>query len=161
MSNVVSAEDQTHPPEPHGPGQATQSRTRNGRLWWQILWFSVIGGLSTVAQLALYALFRLFWPVLVANLVSLAVTTLFNTEANRKLTFTGGQRVPALTAHLQGFVLFVLYYVFTSAPLLIVDRVVRHPSTMLELAVLVITSAIGTLARFLAFRSWVFKKKQA
>jgi putative flippase GtrA len=150
MSNVVAAEDPIHPPEPR----------RKGRLWWQILSFSVIGGLSTVAQLALYALLRMFWPVLVANLVSLAVTTLFNTEANRKLTFTGSQRVSAGTAHLQGFVLFALYYVFTSAPLLIVDRVVRHPSTMLELAVLVAASAIGTLGRFLAFRGWVFKKTE-
>ncbi|HEV3360740.1 MAG TPA: GtrA family protein [Pseudonocardiaceae bacterium] len=150
MSNVVTPQDQTHPPEPH----------RKGRLWWQLLSFSVIGGVSTVAQLALYALFRMFWPALVANLVSLAVTTLFNTEANRRLTFAGAQRVPVGTAHFQGFVLFVVYYVVTSAPLLIVDRVVRHPTTMLELVVLIAASAIGTLGRFLAFRGWVFKKKE-
>lgn len=150
MSNVVTAGDQTHPPEPR----------RKAQLWWQILSFSVIGGVSTVAQLALYALFRLFWPALVANLVSLAVTTLFNTEANRRLTFTGAQRVSVGTAHFQGLVLFVLYYILTSAPLLIVDRVVRHPSTMLELAVLVVASAVGTLGRFVAFRSWVFNKKE-
>ena len=150
MSNVVAAEDQTRPPEP----------ARKDKLWWQILSFSVIGGLSTVAQLALYALFRMFWPALVANLVSLAVTTLFNTEANRLMTFGGSQRVSVATAHFQGFVLFVVYYVVTSAPLLIVDRVVRHPSTMLELVVLVAASAIGTLGRFLAFRGWVFRKKE-
>ncbi len=155
MSDVVATENKAHP-----PGPRRQRQTRKGRLWWQILSFSVIGGLSTVAQLGLYALFRMFWPALVANLVSLALTTLLNTEANRKLTFAGAQRVSVATAHLQGLVLFVLYYALTSAPLLVVDRVVRHPSTMLELAVLVAASAIGTLARFLAFRGWVFRKKE-
>ncbi|MBM7774410.1 putative flippase GtrA [Actinokineospora baliensis] len=134
---------------------AVLSRSEGG-LSWQVLSFAVIGGVSTLANLALYGLFRLWWPVLVANLVALVITTVFNTEANRRFTFAARDTTRGKT-HLQGFVVFGLYYAFTSAALLLLPLVVHHPSRALELAVLLASSALGTVGRFLLLRSWVFR----
>lgn len=135
---------------------AVLSRSEGG-LSWQVLSFAVIGAISTLANLALYGLFRLWWPVLVANLAALVITTLFNTEANRRYTFTARNTARAKT-HVHGFVVFGLYYAFTSAALLVLHVTSSDPSRALELAVLLISSALGTMGRFLLLRSWVFRR---
>jgi putative flippase GtrA len=94
----------------------------------------------------------------VANLVALVITTLFNTEANRRFTF-GGPRASTgrARAHLQGFAVFCLYYLFTSGALLALHVSDPDPPRLLELSVLLISSALGTAGRFLLLRSWVFR----
>ncbi|MFE3175189.1 glycosyltransferase [Amycolatopsis sp. NPDC059090] len=128
-----------------------------GGRFWEILSFAVIGVLSTVANLALYGLFRLWWPVLAANLAALVLTTLFNTEANRRFTFAGAG-TPRRKAHLQGFVVFGLYYAFTSAALLLLHALVAEPGRALELTVLLAASVLGTAGRFVLLRTWVFRQ---
>ncbi|GAB2834194.1 bifunctional glycosyltransferase family 2/GtrA family protein [Lentzea nigeriaca] len=135
---------------------AVLSRSEGG-LSWQVLSFAVIGVISTLANLALYGVFRLWWPVLAANLAALVITTLFNTEANRRFTFTARNTARGRT-HLQGFVVFGLYYAFTSAALLVSHAAVPDPSRALELVVLLGSSAIGTAGRFFLLRSWVFRR---
>jgi len=127
-----------------------------GGLSWQLLSFAVVGVLSTVGNLALYSLFRLWWPLLLANLAALVVTTLFNTEANRRFTFAAGGKTRGRT-HLQGFVVFGLYYAFTSAALLALHGVDPDPSRLWELGVLLVSSVLGTAGRFVLLRSWVFR----
>ena len=135
---------------------AVLSRSEGG-LSWQMLSFAVIGVISTLANLALYGVFRLWWPVLVANLAALVITTLFNTEANRRFTFTARNTTRGRT-HLQGLVVFGLYYAFTSAALLILHAASPNPPRALELAVLLGSSAVGTAGRFFLLRSWVFRR---
>lgn len=135
---------------------AVLSRSEGG-LSWQVLSFAVIGAISTLANLALYGLFRLWWPVLIANLVALVITTVFNTEANRRYTFTARNTGRGKT-HLQGFVVFGLYYAFTSAALLVLHASSPNPPRALELAVLLVSSALGTAGRFFLLRSWVFRR---
>ena len=127
-----------------------------GGLSWQVLSFAIVGLISTGANLALYSLFRLWWPVLLANLAALVITTLFNTEANRRFTFAA-RDTTRNKAHLQGFVVFGLYYAFTSAALLVLHQVDPDPSRVLELAVLLASSVLGTAGRFFLLRSWVFR----
>src|SRR5205823_6971627 len=115
---------------------------------------------STVMNLGLYAACRAWWPPLAANLVALTVTTLLNTEANRRLTFVGARGVSG-RVHLQGLLLFVLYYALTSGALLVLDATVARPSRLLELAVLLISSAVGTAGRFVLLRTWVFRSRAA
>lgn len=141
-------------PRPIHP-DAVVARRDTGVLW-QVVSFAVIGGLSTVATLLLYALLRQWWPPLLANLVALTLTTLLNTEANRRLTFIGS-RGASSRVHLQGLLVFGLYYALTSGALLLLDAAVAHPSRMLELAVLLAASVIGTAGRFVLLRAWVFK----
>jgi glycosyltransferase involved in cell wall biosynthesis len=126
-----------------------------GAMSWQMLSFAVIGVLSTAANLALYGLFRLWWPSLLANLGALVLTTLFNTEANRRFTFTTAEKSGG-RVHLQGLVVFGLYYAFTSAALVGLEWIRPDPARGLELTVLFVASILGTAGRFLLLRTWVF-----
>ena len=131
-----------------------------GELRWQVAIFGLIGLLSTAATAVLYALLRSWSPPLVANLIALVMVTLLNTEANRRLTFPGagtsGRRV-----HLQGLVVFAMYYTLTSGALLGLHAVDAHPSRWLEVAVLLAASVLGTAGRFVLMRSWVFASRPA
>jgi putative flippase GtrA len=129
--------------------------TRGGGWLSQLAAFSVIGLASTVATAALYALLRFWAPPLVANLIALVTVNVLNTEANRRLTFAGTGVSPP-RAHLQGLAIFALYYAFTSGALLALPALVAHPSRVLEVAMLLAASLLGTAGRFLLLRTWVF-----
>jgi glycosyltransferase involved in cell wall biosynthesis len=146
-------------PEPRAVHPDAVLARRDGGLSWQLVSFAIVGVFSTLANLALFAVFRLWWPVLPANLAALLITTLANTEANRRFTFPGGEARRA-RVHAQGIVVFGLYYLFTSAALLLLHARAPDPSRALELAVLLISSAIGTVGRFLLLRGWVFPARK-
>ncbi|GAA2215057.1 glycosyltransferase [Nonomuraea monospora] len=129
----------------------------DGGLLWQVLSFGAIGVLSTLAHLGLYALLRMWLPVLVANLLALTVTTMLNTEANRRFTFTAARGSTTRT-HLLGFVVFALYYAVTSGALLVLHAVNPGPPRLLELTVLICACVLGTAGRFLLLRGWVFRR---
>jgi putative flippase GtrA len=122
---------------------------------WQLLSFATIGLVSTVLTAGLYALLRGALPPLAANLVALTTMTLLNTEANRRLTFVGTSSATG-RVHAQGLVVFGLYYAFTSGALLLLDALAPGAGRMVEVAVLVAASAVGTLGRFVILRRWVF-----
>ncbi|MFL6122231.1 glycosyltransferase [Actinophytocola sp.] len=137
---------------------AVLARARSG-LSWEVLAFAVIGVFSTIANLVLYWLFRQWCPVLLANLVALVITTLFNTEANRRFTFTGAKK-STRHVHLQGLLVFGLYYAFTSAALLTLHGIEPEVPRGLELVVLLVSSLLGTAGRFALLRAWVFRANQ-
>jgi hypothetical protein len=58
--------------------------------------------------------------------------------------------------HLRGLVVFALYYALTSGALLALQAAVAQPSRWLEVGVLLAASVVGTAARFLLLRRWVF-----
>lgn len=134
--------------------EPTANRGKGGMLW-QILSFGAIGALSTVATVVLYAIFRSWWPLAFANFAALTVTTLLNTEANRRYTFRRSTRSGS-TVHLQGLIVFGLYYLVTTGALLGLNAVVATPSRLLEIGVLLAASVLGTAGRFLLLRRWVF-----
>jgi glycosyltransferase involved in cell wall biosynthesis len=154
-SGAARVPDLPRRPEPRAAHPDAVLGRSAGALSWQVLSFAVIGVLSTAANLALYGVFRLWWPTLLANLAALILTTLFNTEANRRFTFTSaaksGRRI-----HLQGLAVFGLYYAFTSAALVALDGIEPNPDRSLELVVLLVASVLGTAGRFLLLRTWVF-----
>ncbi|MFD8506983.1 GtrA family protein [Streptomyces sp. NPDC059687] len=129
------------------------------RLTGELGWFIVIGLASTVAQALLYWEMRRWWPPVLANLVSLVVVTVLNTEANRRLTFRGST-VRAVRAHAGAGLLFVLAYLVTSAVLLLFVhyRPTAPPAT--EALVLVPTVALVTGLRFTMLRLVVFRRRR-
>lgn len=137
--------------------QAVLAKRENGLLW-QLVSFGAIGLVSTVLTSVLYAVLRTWWPPLLANLVALIATTLWNTEANRRFTFQSGS---SGRVHLQGLVVFALYYLVTSGALLGLHAWRADPSRWLEVLVLVVSSVLGTALRFVLLRSWVFRSGEA
>jgi glycosyltransferase involved in cell wall biosynthesis/putative flippase GtrA len=159
-SGAARVVDLPHRPQPRPAHPDAVLDRRSGGLSWQVLSFAVIGVVSTIATLVLYAVLREWWSPLVANLIALTVTTLLNTEANRRFTFTGERRQTG-RVHLQGLAVFGLYYVFTSSALIVLHAVVPVPSRFVELTVLLAASVIGTAGRFLLLRGWVFHAAEA
>lgn len=141
-------------PRPAHP-QAVLAERRTGLLW-QLVSFGTIGAISTVITAVLYALLRSWCPPLVANLVALIVTTLWNTEANQRFTFLH-QSTSRSRIHFQGLIVFALYYAVTSGALLLLEAVNPGTSRWLEVAVLITSSVLGTALRFVLLRTWVFR----
>nr|WP_275402637.1 GtrA family protein [Streptomyces sp. SID13031] len=123
----------------------------------QIGTFGVIGAVSVLVQLVLYAVMRGWWGALSSNLLALTVCTILNTEANRRFTF-GATGNSVGRVHLQGFMVFVGYYVVTSGALLLLGITVAATPRWLEIVVLVLASAVGTVGRFIVLRLWVFER---
>lgn len=130
------------------------------RLSRQIVMFGLVGVASVLLQLALYSAVRDRWGPLPSNLLALVVCTIFNTEANRRLTFEATRR-SLVQVQFQGLLVLVGYYSITSGALLLLQLVVTEPPRWSELLVLVMSSAIGTAARFVLLRSWIFRRQHA
>ncbi|HEX3825544.1 MAG TPA: bifunctional glycosyltransferase family 2/GtrA family protein [Mycobacteriales bacterium] len=126
-------------------------------LFRQLSRFAVIGVLSTAAYLGLYVALRGELGAFGANALALALTTVANTAANRRLTFGIAGREGALRHQLQGAGVFAAALAVTSAALVALHAAQPHPFRSLELAVLVIANLVATGLRFVLLRHWVFR----
>jgi putative flippase GtrA len=143
-----------------GGGRAVQAAgRRRGRLFRQLVSFGLIGVASTLAYAVLYLALREVMAAQAANALSLLLTALANTAANRRITFgvrgTGGR----LRHQSQGLVVFALGLTVTSGSLLLLRRYDPVASHGVELAVLIAASVIATLLRFVLFRAWIFPQR--
>jgi putative flippase GtrA len=134
------------------------SRTPGGRreLGWQIAGFSVIGVTSTLAYIVLYLLLRNVMPALAANALSLLVTAVANTAANRRLTFGISGRSHAARHQLKGLLTFAAGLALTSGALAGLHAATASPGRGAEVAVLIAANLVATALRFLLYRTWVF-----
>ncbi|MCF2526142.1 bifunctional glycosyltransferase family 2/GtrA family protein [Yinghuangia soli] len=136
-------------------------RTRDARLPTgmrrQIPRFALVGVLSTLAFVGLYALLRTAMPALLANALALLVTAVGNTAANRRFTFGVRGRSGALRHQAQGGLAFVLGLAVTSLALGALHVAAPGASRAVELTALVAANALATLVRFLLLRVWVFR----
>ncbi|SDO69438.1 Glycosyltransferase involved in cell wall bisynthesis [Streptomyces sp. cf386] len=145
-------------PAAEHPDAVLAPETGRSRFTWEVGCFVAIGIASTVGQALLYWLLRGWWPPAVANLLSLLVLTVLNTEANRRLTFrwsaTGVSR-----AHLGAGVLFLLGYLVTSAAVLLYRESSPDASAAAETVVLAASSLLVTAVRFVVLRLAVFRRR--
>jgi len=121
----------------------------------QLARFATVGGISTVVQLGLYAMLDAAMPDQLANLVSLALSTVVNTALNRRWTFAVSGR-GALTQQAQAFAVFLLTWGATSGGLWLLDRAWPGASTLVEVATLAFCTGLSTVVRFVAMRRWIF-----
>jgi putative flippase GtrA len=138
-------------PQLRGPG----GRTARG-LPLQIARFTVIGVASTIAYVALFLLFRLTMPAQAANVVSLLLTAVANTAANRRLTFGISGRSNAASHQVKGLIAFGLGLALTSGSLAVLGRAGR----LTEICVLLAANLVATVIRFLLYRYWVFGRPE-
>jgi putative flippase GtrA len=127
-----------------------------GGLARQLVGFCVVGGLSTLAYLALYSLLRLGLGAQFANALALLFSALGNTAANRRLTFRVRGRRGAMRHQAQGLLVFAIGLALTSGSLAALDAANPHAPHSTELAVLIAANLAATVLRFLLFRAWVF-----
>jgi putative flippase GtrA len=123
----------------------------------QIARFIVIGAASTVAYLALFLLLRVVMPAQAANVVSLLVTAVANTAANRRLTFGISGRSGSARHQFKGLIAFGIGLALTSGALAALGP---DASRLAEISVLVAANLVATVLRFLLFRHWVFGRQR-
>ena len=143
-------------PQLRGPaaGWAGGGRTRGLPL--QIARFTVIGVASTIAYVVLFLLLRLAMPAQAANVISLLLTAVANTAANRRLTFGVSGRSNAASHQVKGLIAFGLGLALTSGSL----AVLGHAGRLTEICVLLAANLVATVIRFLLYRYWVFGRPQ-
>ena len=132
---------------------------RRGRLFGQLVSFGLIGVVSTLAYAVLYLALREVMPAQAANALSLLVTAVANTAANRRITFGVRDAGGRLRHQSQGLVVFALGLAVTSGSLILLRRYDPTASHGVELAVLIAASVIATLLRFVLFRAWIFPQR--
>ena len=123
----------------------------------QIARFTIIGVASTIAYVVLFLLLRGPFGVMsaqAANLVSLGVTAVANTAANRRLTFGISGRLNAARHQVKGLIAFGIGLALTSGALAVLGP--THPGRITEISVLIAANLAATVIRFLLFRHWVF-----
>jgi putative flippase GtrA len=118
--------------------------------------FLAIGVASTLAYLVLYWVLRGFMPALAANALSLLVTAVANTSANRRLTFGVRGSAGAARQQVQGLIAFGAGLALSSGALAVLHAVSGSPGRTVELAVLVVANLVATMLRFVLYRLWVF-----
>ncbi|TAK70255.1 MAG: glycosyltransferase [Actinomycetota bacterium] len=145
-SGVVSAAAALRPPP--APSRAGQ-----------VLRFAAVGVASTVVYLVLFAGLAPLLPAVWANGVALAVSAVFNTGANRRVTFGVAGREGRVAHHAAGLVLFGGALAITTGSLWLLALADPSASTALQLVVLVVANAACTVGRFLVLRNWVFARR--
>ncbi|HJY65749.1 MAG TPA: GtrA family protein, partial [Streptosporangiaceae bacterium] len=129
-----------------------------GELRLQIASFTVVGIASTIAYVLLYLLLRGVMSAQAANVLSLLVTAVANTAANRRLTFGISGRQHTARHQVKGLIAFGIGLVLTSGALAALPA---HTSRGLEVSVLVAANLVATVIRFVLYRTWVFGKSRA
>lgn len=125
----------------------------------QVVRFGVVGVASTAAYALLYLVAQQVMPAQAANVVSLFVTAVLNTAANRRFTF-GVRGASGVARHqLQGLTVFVLAWVLTSGSLVVLHAAVPAAGARAELLVLTAANLVATVLRFVLLRVWVFRSQ--
>ncbi|NDU74719.1 hypothetical protein GWI34_19115 [Actinomadura sp. DSM 109109] len=122
--------------------------------------FAVIGALCTVAWLALYLLFRIAMPPLAANALSLVITTVANTAANRRFTFNVVGSDGALRHQLEGGVVFLVGLGLSSGGLGLVHALAPDAPQAVEVVAMLGSYGVATIVRFVLLDGWVFNTKR-
>jgi putative flippase GtrA len=151
----------TVPPRPKAAGSGRGGRAgRVPLVVRQLVWYAAIGGVMTLAYLALYAVLRGPLGAQPANAVAWIATAIADTAANRRLTFGISGRSGAVRAQGEGLLVFALGLAITSGSLGALDALVAQPGRLLELAVLLVANLVAGLVRFLLLRTWVFAPRR-
>jgi glycosyltransferase involved in cell wall biosynthesis len=121
--------------------------------------FVAIGLASTLAYAVMFLGLRSWLAAGVANALALALTAVANTQANRRFTFGLRGRLGLLRQHAAGGLVYLLALGLTWGALSVLQGLDPHPARLLEVAVLMVASALATVSRYVALKAWVFRRR--
>lgn len=128
---------------------------RAGALGREIGTFALVGVVSTLAYVGLYAALRLVWSAGIANAVALVATAVGNTAANRRLTFGVRGRRSLLRDQAAGLAAFAIALALTSGAIWLLGRLIPQADRSTEVVVLVVANALATIVRFALLRGLI------
>lgn len=125
--------------------------------WRQLLAFGVVGLVTTLVHLGLFATLST-WVVgsQVANAAALGAATVVNTAANRRWTFGVRTRRDGLRHQVQGFVVLLITLAMTAGGLALLHSLAPRAPVPLETIAVALASALSTAVKFLLMRHWMF-----
>ena len=126
----------------------------------QVVRFAAVGGASTLAYALLYLVLRPLLGGQAANFLSLLITAVGNTWANRWFTFGVVGRLGAVRHHVQGLVVFGIAWGITAGSLLALHSSFPSASPLTEILVLTAANLVATVVRFVLLRGWVFRTRR-
>jgi putative flippase GtrA len=153
VRKAVAASD---PTQPLSTGRTADPDGVPAGMTGQLIRFALVGVVSTLAYVLLYALLRSGFGPQGANLMALLLTAVGNTAANRGLTFGVHGPHRWWRHQAQGLAVFALALALTSGSLALLGAVSAAAHPGVELAVLISASLLATALRFTLLRSWVF-----
>lgn len=119
--------------------------------------FVVAGIVTTGVHAGIFLALRDALDPIAANLTATILTTIANTEFNRRVTFGGDSR--SASRWLISVGLTVTYYAtYSTASLFLLHVFVDHPTAAQQTATIVTAAILGGIARFLLLRGWVFTR---
>ncbi|MEO7783060.1 MAG: GtrA family protein [Terracoccus sp.] len=127
-----------------------------------VIRFAVVGALSTVVHLGLFAglVHAGLWSQL-ANGLALVVATGGNTALNRTWTFGVTGRDRLVTHHGQALVIFAITWVATTAALWALGQWWPGADTTVQTGVVAAANVLSTAVRFVAMQRWIFRTPPA
>jgi putative flippase GtrA len=120
--------------------------------------FAGVGVACTIAFALLFVVLSGPLGAMAANAVALATTAVANTAANRRLTFGLRGRGGLARDHLRGAGVYVVTLGMTSGAMALLHAWAPAAPLALQAAVLAAASTGATVTRYLALRSWVFRR---
>lgn len=139
---------------PLGPVAAELGRRpleRSRPLGAQLVGFALVGIASTLAYTLLFLVLQMALDHQLANFLALALSAVFNTIVNRRVTFGVHDRSSAALHLVQGVLVFAATWALTAGALaLLVDP--AHAGSGQSLAVLTVANLVATVLRFVVFR---------
>ncbi|MDP5228689.1 MULTISPECIES: GtrA family protein [Arthrobacter] len=124
----------------------------------QVLRFTAVGIVCTVASISLYALLRPSLGPQWANLLALVSTSVLNTALNRAATFGITDRSGAARDQFRGLLVMGIAWVITASSLLLLHWVQSGATVTEELWTTTLAGFVATAVRFVLFRQWIFRR---
>jgi len=124
----------------------------------QVAGFLAVGVVCTVASVAIFAVLRPLTGVQWANLISLVLTSILNTELNRRHSFGIHGRRYWLRDHRRGLWVMLLALGLTSGSLRLLHTLLPEASVLDELLTITAANVLAAVTRFLLLRYWIFRR---
>ena len=122
--------------------------------------FAGVGLLSTLGYLFLFIAWRPLLGTYGANVVAMAIATVFNTAVHWELTRGSGGPPRRSRMAAIGCALYVISLVCTTVGLVIAQLLV--PGALVpELIALTLANLVAAIFRFTVLRSWIFRPRYA
>ncbi|MFI5085135.1 MAG: GtrA family protein [Actinomycetales bacterium] len=142
---------------PHPPLRPGAS-VRPAGIWHQIGGFAVVGAICTLASVSIFAALRPAAGVQWANLIALVLTSVLNTELNRRHSFGIRGRRRWFTDHRRGLWVMLLALGLTSGSLWLLHHLAPDASVLDELLTITGANVIAAVTRFTLLRYWIFRR---
>lgn len=134
--------------------------------WWlrhpaltkQLRGFAVVAVICTAISMTIFAGLRPFTGTQWANVISLALCSVLNTELNRRMSFGVSGRHLWWQDQRRGLWVMLLALAMTSGSLWILHMVAPQASLVVELVVIVLGNVASAVTRFLLLRYWIFRR---